>query len=239
MSIKGKVAWIISPLLRNQPHLRGAAKSLDLYLDIARHSAAAVLPQIIQPDPREVYITLTANCNLRCKGCRYGREFMAGSQLPWPIVRDLLDDCKQAGIRNIRLYGGEPLIHRDVVRIAEHSVHLGLNTWISTNGMLLRERIDDLYQAGLRQVCVGYYGTGEPYNTYVQRPDRYQSLERGIGYTRDRYGLNVDLTLGWVLMRPTCSIAAVREMWTFCRALFDGNRGKPDPLLAAVLHRRT
>jgi hypothetical protein len=71
-------------------------RALDGRVDLARHSLARVLPLVIQPDPRELYITLTAHCNLRCKGCRYGRDFMPGSQLPWVIVRDLLDDATRS-----------------------------------------------------------------------------------------------------------------------------------------------
>lgn len=77
------------------------------------------------------------------------------------------------------------------MRIVEHSVGLGLNTWISTNGMLLRDGIDDLYQAGLRQLSIGYYGTGESYTAYVQRPDRYDWLEGGVAYTRERFGMKI------------------------------------------------
>src|SRR5205823_3275666 len=101
----------------NNARLRKSARVLDAYTDVLRHSVASVLPLIIEPEPREIYITLTANCNLRCLGCRYGRDFMPGSQLPWPMVRDLLDDCKQSGIRNVRLYGGEPLLHKDLTSI--------------------------------------------------------------------------------------------------------------------------
>jgi cyclic pyranopterin phosphate synthase len=202
-------------MLRRYPRLKKATALLDVYVDVARHATATVLPQIIQPDPREIYITLTANCNLRCIGCRYGRDFMPGKQLPLSLVRDLLDDCKALGINNIRLYGGEPLLHKDLPRIVEHSVGLGLNTWLTTNGILLKEKVDDLYAAGLRTIAVGFYGTGEDYNLYVQRPDRYACMERGIAYTRDLYGMDMNLRLGWVLMRPTCNLKAVRDMWRF------------------------
>ena len=140
---------------------------------------------------------------------------MPGAQLSWPLVRGLLDDCKEVGIRSIRLYGGEPLLHKDLTRIVEHSVGLGLNTWMTTNGILLRDRIDDLYKAGLRSISVGYYGTGEEYDKYVQRKTKYTHLEEGVAYLRDRFGMSVDLALGWVLMRPTCSIDAVRKTWEF------------------------
>src|SRR5437870_11507304 len=78
MSSRAKLAPLVRPVLRKHPYFKKAIKSLDVYVDLWRHSTAAVLPQIIQPDPREIYVTLTANCNLRCIGCRYGRDFMPG-----------------------------------------------------------------------------------------------------------------------------------------------------------------
>ena len=215
MTLRRKMVSFLAPRLRKHPQLKRAAKSLDVYVDLLRHSTAAVLPQIIQPDPREIYITLTANCNLRCIGCHYGRDFMAGSQLPWPVVRDLLDDCKELGIYSIRLYGGEPLLHKDLPKIVEHSVGLGLNTWLTTNGILLKDKINKLYNAGLRSVSVGFYGTGEEYNSYVQRENRYAQMEAGVAYVRERFGIDVKLTLGWVLMRPTCNLESVRKTWEF------------------------
>src|SRR5207245_9442141 len=173
MSIRAKLAPLVRPVLRVAPVFKCETKSPDVYVDLLRHSTAAVQAQIIQPDPREIYVTLTANCNLRCIGCRYGRDFMPGAQLSWPLVRGLLDDCKKVGIRSIRLYGGEPLLHKDLTRIVEHSVGLGLNTWMTTNGILLRDRIDDLYKAGLRRISVGNYGTGEESEKYVQRKNKY------------------------------------------------------------------
>jgi cyclic pyranopterin phosphate synthase len=208
---------LCSPLLRKHPRARRAISAIDTDIDLVRHSIGAVFPQVIQPDPREIYITLTANCNLRCVGCRYGRDFMAGAQLPWEVISDLLDDIKQAGIKNVRLYGGEPLLHKDLPRIVERAVNLGLHTWLSTNGILLREKIDCLYQAGLRTVSVGFYGVGDDYNAYVQRSDQYVRMETGLQYIRDRYGMGIALDLGWVLMRPTCNLRAVHEAWEFAQ----------------------
>jgi cyclic pyranopterin phosphate synthase len=140
---------------------------------------------------------------------------MAGKTLPFELVRDLLDDAAKLDIRSIRLYGGEPLLHKDLVRIVEHGVGLGLDLWLTTNGILLREKIDDLYAAGLRHIGVGFYGTGDQYDAYVQRKDRYTRLEAGVAYARDRYGDDVRLSLGWVLMKPTCSVEAVQETYKF------------------------
>lgn len=214
-SLRNRITKSALPILRQHPQLKSFAKSMDTYADIAKNAAATLLPQIIQPDPREIYITLTANCNLRCIGCRYGRDFHPGAQLPLQLVLGLLDDCKTFSISNIRLYGGEPLLYKDLPRVVEHTVALGLHPWLTTNGILLKEKIDSLYSAGLRTVSLGFYGTGEGYDAYVQRPDQYVRMERGVAYLRERYGQNINFTLGWLLMRPTCSLESVHKMWAF------------------------
>ncbi len=203
------------PLLSRAPALRRLAHDAEERLDLTRHSIASLWPALIRPDPREIFITLTANCNLRCTGCRYGRDFMPGAQLPLPIVLDLLDDARALGIGSVRLYGGEPLLYKDLPRVVERSVQLGLRTWLTTNGILLRKKVDDLYAAGLREITVGFYGTSEEYDGYVHRPDSFTRMEEGIAYTRERYGSNVRLALGWLLMRPTCTIEALHAAWDF------------------------
>lgn len=189
--------------------------SFDVSTDLLRHTAARLFPELIRPDPREIFVTLTANCNNRCLGCRYGRDFMPGAQLPWEIVRDLLDDCKSFGIRSIRLYGGEPLLYKELPRVVEYAVSLGLRPWLTTNGILLKDTIDSLYSAGLRSIDIGLYGIGDNYDQYVQHKFRFQRLEESVTYVRDRYGANIDLSLGWLLMRPTCTLPAIGELWKF------------------------
>lgn len=215
MSLRNQLAGIVRPFTRSSPKLHSVLAEAELNVERWRHSAAQWMPSLIKADPRSIFVTLTANCNLRCIGCRYGRDFMPGQTLPLQLVRNLLDDAAKLGIRNIRLYGGEPLLHKDLVKIVEHGVGLGLDLWLTTNGILLQERIDDLYAAGLRHIGIGFYGTGDEYDAYVQRKDRYARLEAGIAYARDRYGDDLKLSLGWVLMKPTCSVAAVEQTFKF------------------------
>jgi MoaA/NifB/PqqE/SkfB family radical SAM enzyme len=217
MSLRRSLSPMILAGVRGHPRAKQFLKSVDGYRDLITHSVAHVLPQILQPDPREIFITLTANCNLRCRGCRYGRDFMAGSQLSWATIRDLLDDASSLGIKAIRFYGGEPLLHPDIVRAVEYSVHLGLNTWITTNGIVLRQKIDDLFSVGLRHVELGFYGVADEYDSYVQRKNQYSRMQRGVAYVRDRYGMAVSLALGWVLMRPNCTVDAVNRTWQFAK----------------------
>lgn len=216
MSIRSALKRALAPALDRSPKLRDALVRGDATVDRVRNSVATVLPQIIRPDPRVVFITLTANCNYRCKACHYGRDFMPGHQLPLPLVRDLLDDIKDIGIPRVRLYGGEPLLHKQLPEIVEHTSKLGLDSWVTTNGFLLRERVDDLFSAGLRTISIGSYGTGAAYNEYTQR-DGYERMEAGVAYTRERYGQRVKLSLDWLLMKPTCSVESLHETWRFAK----------------------
>src|SRR5690606_19729462 len=107
------------------------------------------------------------NCNLRCKGCHYGREFMPGQQLPLELVHEVLEDAKALSFELVRLYGGEPLLHKHIVQIVERCTQLKLRTYMTTNGILLKKRVDDLFAAGLRRISIGNYGIGPAYDEYV------------------------------------------------------------------------
>ncbi|HEX6597986.1 MAG TPA: radical SAM protein [Gemmatimonadaceae bacterium] len=204
-------------LKRRYPRIWKMLADSDLRIERARHSAASVLPWLIRPDPRHLEVAITANCNLRCVGCRYGREFMSGSQLPFPIVRELLDDAKAAGFWDVRFYGGEPLLHPDLPKMIAHARSIDLGAYLTTNGILLGQRIDALYAAGLRTINIGYYGTGAHYDAYVQRKDRYQRLTASVEQVRARYGMDITLRVNWLLMRPSCNLDALHDAWAFAQ----------------------
>src|SRR5688572_21269791 len=160
MGLRTRLRNVAGPFLRKYPRLwKGLIRS-DLQVEKVRHSVARVLPVVIRPEPRNLEVAITANCNLACVGCRYGREFMPGSQIPWPVMRDLLDDAKALGFFDVRFYGGEPLLHPDLPRMIQYSRDIGLAAYMTTNGILLSHKIEALYAAGLRSINIGYYGTG-------------------------------------------------------------------------------
>lgn len=206
---------LLEPIYQDRPDLKNKLRAAQAQLYRMRTAAWQQFPVLIRPTPQHIYLALTANCNLRCKGCRYGREFMSGAQLPLDVAKQVLDDARALDFELVRLYGGEPLLHKNIVEIVEHCTALKLRTYLTTNGMLLRKKFDDLYAAGLRRLSIGMYGLGASYDEYVQRPNRFAKLEGNLAYVRDRYGDRVHIGLNWLLMRPTCSVEAVREMWEF------------------------
>ncbi|MDP9145576.1 MAG: radical SAM protein, partial [Actinomycetota bacterium] len=159
LSIRSTLRNWLRPALLRRPGLWKAMVGTDLLVERVRHAIAPLIPSVVKPDPRHLEVAITAHCNLRCIGCKYGRDFMPGSQLSWEMAKDLLDDAKAAGFWDVRFYGGEPLLHPDLPRMVAHARSVGLGVYVTTNGILLKQRIDALYEAGLRTINIGYYGT--------------------------------------------------------------------------------
>jgi MoaA/NifB/PqqE/SkfB family radical SAM enzyme len=215
--IRSSLRKLVGPALKRYPKVWDCVVSMDRHVERARHSLATRLPVLIRPEPRHLEIAVTAHCNLRCIGCRYGREFMPGSQLPLAVVQNLVEDAKDAGFWDVRFYGGEPLLHPELPEMIRCTTALGLGAYVTTNGLLLGDRIETLYEAGLRTVNIGFYGTGSHYDAYVQRPQRFERLERSLAIVRERYGDEIRLRVNWLLMRSSCSTDALGAAWEFAR----------------------
>ncbi|WP_313277421.1 GTP 3',8-cyclase MoaA [Timonella senegalensis] len=127
---------------------------------------------------RDLRISLTDKCNLRCTYCmpEEGMEWLARSQQL--TVDELVRIAAVAvdhGVTEIRLTGGEPLLHRDVVEITSRLASLPGAPEISmtTNGLRLNALAQPLRDAGLTRLNVSL-------DTLV--PERYKELTR-----RDRF----------------------------------------------------
>ena len=205
-------------MTRDAPGLRRFMLRMEDRYQAVRNLAVRGIPALLQPKTRNLTIAITARCNLRCEGCRYERDFMLGEELPLEVMRDVLDDAAELGIPGIRLYGGEPLLHRDLPAIVEHAVSKSLDPYVTTNATLLDRHIDRLFAVGLRHITFGFYGVQDTYDHYVERPGSYERMKRGIAAVRDRYGDQINLRLNWLLMRPTANAEAIEAVLEFARA---------------------
>jgi MoaA/NifB/PqqE/SkfB family radical SAM enzyme len=215
--LRTRLLRALRPYVASRPTIKKLLVETDASAKLVRHTLAAVAPALIRPVPEQLTVAITAKCNLRCIGCRYGRDFMPNAELPLQIARDLLTDAASAGFPTVRLYGGEPLLHRDLPVIIEHAIHEGMKPYVTTNGLLLRGRMADLYGAGLRSLTIGFYGVAEEYDAYVARDGAFSRLEQSVASVRDAYGMTVDLQINFLLTKQTCSVPLVQKAWDFAQ----------------------
>lgn len=106
-------------------------------------------------------ISLIDRCNFRCTYC-----MPEDAEIDYVLKQDLLTQSElltllrhifiPAGFTRFRLTGGEPLIRNDVVDIVAAIAELPETQDLSmtTNGFLLTDKAQDLYDAGLRRVNI-------------------------------------------------------------------------------------
>lgn len=213
--LKNKARKTVGRLTADRPAVRRILLRAEGWAEQQRHALGAVLPKVIGPRPARLFLSLTGHCNWRCLGCRYERDFMVGEQLPFDMVKDVLEDARDAGIHRVRLYGGEPLLHPDIAAIVARCRTLRMTPFVTTNAVLLEHKIDELYEAGLRDISVGFYGIGKDMEAYVQRPGHFARFERGLAAVHSKYGSDVSLQLNWLLKRDTCDVGALHAAFAF------------------------
>jgi GTP 3',8-cyclase len=112
---------------------------------------------------RDLRISVTDRCNLRCRYCMprevYGAAFpfLARAQiLSFEEVARLARIFARLGVRKIRLTGGEPLLRREIERLVAMLAQIdGVeDIAMTTNGLLLAGRAQALARAGLTRVTV-------------------------------------------------------------------------------------
>ncbi len=126
---------------------------------------------------RDLRISLTDKCSLRCTYC------MPAEGVPWLAKSSILtiDELERValvaaslGITSIRLTGGEPLLRPDIVEVVRRMARISgasgpMSVAMTTNGIRLPELMDDLVDAGLQRVNI---------SLDTLRADRFRDLTR-------------------------------------------------------------
>jgi cyclic pyranopterin phosphate synthase len=147
-------------------------------------------------------VSVTDKCNLRCVYC------MPESGLPWMRREEILSyeeivaivrAAASAGVRAIRLTGGEPLLRRDLHHlIGEINAVPGIeDIALSTNGILLADQLPALAAAGLRRINL---------SLDTLRPDRFEAIARRPGLEAVLRGIDAAIAAGLHPLKLNCVV---------------------------------
>ena len=106
--------------------------------------------------PRSVRLSLTDRCDLACIYCRPDkRDGYLEDRLEIEAWKTMAAGLVRAGVRRVRLTGGEPLLHPAVVEVVAFLGSLGLDDLaLTTNATRLARHARALREAGLMRVNV-------------------------------------------------------------------------------------
>ncbi len=132
-------------------------------------------------------ISLTERCNLRCFYCmpeegvplRPKPEFMSTEE-----TVEIAKTFVAEGVNKIRITGGEPLIKKDIANILTQLAALGVNLYLTTNGILIDKYVDLFKKIGLKSINVSLDSLDE---------QKFNSISKRSYFTRIIN--NIDLLL--------------------------------------------
>ena len=149
------------------------------------HGAESIADTLGRP-LRSLRISVTDRCNLRCQYCMPEEEYAwlpRETLLSFEEINTLTDLFTEAGVDKVRVTGGEPLLRRDLpalIRMLAKNRRL-TDIALTTNGILLAEQAQSLYDAGLHRVTV---------SLDTLRPERFRALTRRDSFDRVLEGID-------------------------------------------------
>jgi SynChlorMet cassette radical SAM/SPASM protein ScmF len=103
-------------------------------------------------------------CNLRCRHCwinppHSSTQGLKSDELDMSSIISALDECRELGLRSIKITGGEPFVRRDIFELLEYLKRNNVGINIETNAVLIRQKeAGALKAASVRQVAVSLDG---------------------------------------------------------------------------------
>jgi len=142
---------------------------------------------------RSLRLSVTDRCNLRCQYCMPEEEYVwlpRSGILTLEEASGLVDVFAELGVNKVRLTGGEPLVRRDLAALVKMIVRNPQieDLAVTTNGVLLADAAQGLYDAGLHRVTV---------SLDTLRPDRFRALTRKDSHAKVLDGIEAARRAGF------------------------------------------
>jgi GTP 3',8-cyclase len=135
-------------------------------------------------------VSITDRCNLRCIYCMpaEGIACMRHEEiLSYEEILRIIRIATELGIKKVRITGGEPLVRKGIVDfIASLRTIKGLDDIsMTTNGILLEDFAEPLYQAGMHRINVSLDSLNAEKYTQITRLGDIHAVLRGIQKARE------------------------------------------------------
>ena len=138
--------------------------------------------------------------------------------IPTEKMMEILDDFKEIGVKAITYSGGgEPLMHRDIVKIMQRTKEYGIDLSIITNGQLLaKERAEALADSRWVRVSMDYTNAEQMSKQRGVAPSSFNTVMANIENFAKIKQEDVDLAVNFIIHHDN-----YRDIYDFARTLKD------------------
>jgi len=151
---------------------------------------------------KHIRFSITSKCNYNCIYCDQEGFIPKTSEL---TVDEITKLCKILAeilnVTRIKFTGGEPLCRDEIVRIIKNvsDLHLYKDISMTTNGLLLYEKAEELYKAGLNRINVSLGSLNPEVYDKIYGSNSLKKVLKGLKKAKD-VGFN-PIKLNFVLMK--------------------------------------
>jgi MoaA/NifB/PqqE/SkfB family radical SAM enzyme len=145
----------------------------------------------------QAFLYLTHRCNLRCLYCNF--PFQETSELSLEQWMGVINQLAALGCRRVTFLGGEPLLRPDMPDLLRHARRRGLTCVLSTNGVLVPEKISILRT--LQTLVISLDAAG-PANDEVRGRGVFFAAEQAVVAAREA---RIPVKINAVLSAKTAS----------------------------------
>lgn len=107
---------------------------------------------------QSIHIDITDSCPLKCKQCY--KKSSEDIFMDFEKFKKIIDEAESLNIFQIALGGGEPLIHKDILKFVEYVSKTNMSVSITTSGYNLNEKlILELIKRGINHIQISLNGS--------------------------------------------------------------------------------
>ncbi len=139
-------------------------------------TSAAV--NIIRKRPVLAIFDVTKHCNQRCPMCNIPDN--QAPEMSLDEIKNLVKKLRKFGIGYVFLQGGEPLIRKDIIDIADAFISEGIKPTIITNGVLLTREISGQLAERKCNVAISVDSFDKDRYGYLRGADTFETVIQNI-----------------------------------------------------------
>jgi len=155
--------------------------------------------------PLVIFLALTEKCNLKCKICNIGRDGQGKgkSELSKEKIFVFLSDAASMGVKIIALWGGEPLLNKDLEEVVNEIHRLKMSTYLVTNGYLLNEsKVSELVRCKINSVSVSIDDPfAETHDEIRGIKGAFEKICKGVRMLKEKGGDEIKVGINMVVSR--------------------------------------
>jgi MoaA/NifB/PqqE/SkfB family radical SAM enzyme len=132
--------------------------------------------------PDTLQLSITSRCNLRCEMCSAWKDANKADELTLEEIKNVISQCKEWGVKEINLCGGEPLISEIIFEVIDFAKASDMRVILTTNGTLITEDIAKrLIQSKLDIITISVDGARAATHDKIRvQPGAFDKIMQGV-----------------------------------------------------------